>query len=273
MGYAEYGAPTGKPVLYCHGFPGSRLEAQLLLPAIQACGVRVIAPDRPGYGGSDPLPGRSLRDFAQDAIVLLDKLGLAKVAVLGVSGGGPYALSWLSAYPERTTRAALVGALGPASAIRAYRHAFAPPVRHAWGVAQFAPSLAPLLAWSAVRAFRLRARFEMGVRFTAPADREVLSDPEVGDILMRSQREGLCQGGRGAAQDLVLYLKPWGFALTDVYVPITIWHGQADKVAPVQMATRLKDELLQARIRLLEGEGHYSLPIRYSQPIVESVCW
>ncbi|MHB8255086.1 MAG: alpha/beta fold hydrolase [Acidiferrobacter sp.] len=271
MSYAEYGSPAAYPVIYCHGFPGSRYEAQLLLPAIKALDVRVIAPDRPGYGGSDPLAGRSLMGFADDVRVLCDHLDLAHCAVLGVSGGGPYALSLLFAYPERVTRAALVAALGPASAIGACRDGFVPLVRSVWDLVQRYPFTAPLLASSLVRALRLRARFGGSVRFAAPADWEVLSDPAIRAILTRAQREGLRLGGRGAVQDLVLYLQPWGFALSDVHVPITIWHGLADRVVPAAMAVRLGDALPQARIRLLEGEGHYSLPIRYGQSILESV--
>lgn len=268
MGYAEYGVPGGYPVIYCHGFPGSRLEAQLLRPAVERLGVYVIAPDRPGYGGSDPSPGRSLGDFAHDVVALLDCLKLSRVGVLGVSGGGPYALSLLAAYPERTSRAALVGALGRACDILACRSAFSPIVRRAWDVAQHASFAMPFLAWAAMP---ILTRFGLLTRLAAPADLAVLSDPVVRDILTRSQREGLRQGGRGAARDFALYSQSWGFALSDVHTPVTIWHGQADKVVPVQMAARLAEGLPRACTRILDAEGHYSLPIRYSQAIIESV--
>lgn len=271
MAYAEYGPPDGSPLLYCHGFPGSRIEAQLLQPAIDALGARVIAPDRPGYGLSGPHPERSLADFAADAVALLDRLGVAQAGVLGVSGGGPYALALLALYPKRVSRVALVAALGPAQAMTAVRDRLARPLRQALGVAQRYPALIPFGASVAAGILRLRSRFELSSQFSARPDVIVLADPEIRGILQRSQREGLRQGGYGAAQDLVLYLRPWGFRLGGVRTPLTIWHGGADRLVPVEMAGRLASCLEHSHLRLVAGEGHYSLPIRYRDAIMRSV--
>ena len=87
MAIAEYGDPAGLPVLYFHGFPACRLEAGLIgdLP------VRLLALDRPGYGGSTPKPGRTLLDWPQDVAHVADQLGLDTLHLVGLSGGGPYA--------------------------------------------------------------------------------------------------------------------------------------------------------------------------------------
>ncbi len=268
IAYAEYGSPHGRTVLYCHGFPGSREEARLLLPAIRDLGVRVLAPDRPGYGGSDPKRGRRLSDFARDAIALLDTLGLGSVAVMGVSGGGPYALSLLAAYPERITRLALVGALGPPEAIAACHRDFVPFVARAWRLAQTMRALlAPVTVWPLVRLLRLRGRLG-DVRFLAGADEAVLADARVREVLIGSQREGLRQGGWGAAQDLVLYLRPWDFRVTQTSPPVTLWAGEDDRVVPVAMVYELGRLLPQAGLRVIPGEGHYSLPVHYARAIL-----
>lgn len=271
LAYALYGPSDGYPVLYCHGFPSSRLEAQLWQPAADALGVRVIAPDRPGYGSSDPCPGRTLADFAADAVVLLDRLGIAQVGVLGISGGGPYALALLAFAPERVARAALVAALGPPEALAAVHDRLVPFLRRAWRGAQRYPTLIPFWAAIGARALRLRSRVAFNAQFVAGADLMVLADPEIRGLLRRSQREGLRRGAVGAARDLVLYLRPWGFGLSSMGTPLTIWHGQADRLVPVDMAHELASRLTHSDIRVLADEGHYSLPVRYQNEIMKSV--
>jgi pimeloyl-ACP methyl ester carboxylesterase len=90
LGYAEYGDPDGIPLLYFHGTPGSRLQARLFDAPAREVGVRMVAPERPGYGLSDVHPQRTLLDWVQDMEVLADRLHLERFAVMGVSGGGPH---------------------------------------------------------------------------------------------------------------------------------------------------------------------------------------
>jgi len=103
LGYAEYGAPDGRPVFVFHGFPGSRLTWSAFDP--QDCagelGLRVIAPERPGYGLSEFQRGRELLDWPEDVLALADPLGLERFAVLGLSGGGPYAAACAFKIPAR----------------------------------------------------------------------------------------------------------------------------------------------------------------------------
>lgn len=271
MAYMDLGPPSGRPILYCHGFPSSRLEACLLAPALESLGVRIIAPDRPGYGHSTPMPGRTLGDFAADAAMLLSCLELPQVAVLGVSGGGPYALSLVSSYPSRVTRVGLVGALGPPAAMMMARAGFISPVRWAWDLVERVPSLGPVLARSAIQSLRFRSRHGMRLRLSAPADRDVLLDPFVRETLGEAQREGLRQGGAAAVQDLLLYIAPWGFCVADILASVTLWHGQADRIVPVEMARHLAATLPCVDLRVVEGEGHYSLPIRYREVILSDL--
>src|SRR5512140_1859845 len=91
MTYAEYGDPDGKPIFYFHGNPGSRLDPKMVEPELlRKFHARFIAPDRPGMGGSDFLPGRKMSDWPADVTALADGLHLDRFAILGISGGGPY---------------------------------------------------------------------------------------------------------------------------------------------------------------------------------------
>src|SRR6266536_1812907 len=108
LAYTHYGDPNGQPVMYFHGWPGSRLEAELVSGEARTAGALVIAVDRPGMGGSDFQRGRRLLDWADDVVALADALQLERFAVLGVSGGGPYALACAHAIPQRVSAAATV---------------------------------------------------------------------------------------------------------------------------------------------------------------------
>src|SRR5919106_2686580 len=108
VGYAEFGDPGGKPVLAIHGTPGSRFMFARTDRAARARGLRIIAPERPGYGLSDYCHAGSLARLAADAVALADALGLDRFAVLGVSGGGPHALVAASAMLDRVALLALI---------------------------------------------------------------------------------------------------------------------------------------------------------------------
>jgi pimeloyl-ACP methyl ester carboxylesterase len=105
LGYAEWGDPGGRPLLYFHGWPGSRVEGRLGDEAAKAKGVGMIALDRPGMGLSDYQPRRTLVDWPDDVIQVAAALGLDRFAVLGISGGGPYAAACAWKLSEQLTGA------------------------------------------------------------------------------------------------------------------------------------------------------------------------
>ena len=113
LAYSEFGATNGKPVLYCHGNPGSRLDLGLFGEEVmQQYGLRMIAPDRPGIGQSDFLRGRRIVDWPADAAELADSLRISQFSVLGLSCGGPFAAVTAYALPKRVTKLVLVSSLG-----------------------------------------------------------------------------------------------------------------------------------------------------------------
>lgn len=110
MGYAEYGDAHGLPVLFCHGSAGSRLSvSDEMAQTLQALNVRLIAPDRPGYGLSDPMPERTLLDWPQDVSALINALGIKRFRVMGYSMGAPYALACAQALSEMVAGVSIIG--------------------------------------------------------------------------------------------------------------------------------------------------------------------
>src|SRR5579859_2902183 len=107
------GDPGGKPVLVHNGTPNSRL---LYGPDKQDAaerGLRLIGYDRPGYGGSSPHPGRTVADCAADVRAICAALGIDRLAMWGISGGGPHVLACAALLPDLVAAAASLASPAP----------------------------------------------------------------------------------------------------------------------------------------------------------------
>jgi pimeloyl-ACP methyl ester carboxylesterase len=257
LGYAEYGTPDGEPGFYFHGHPGSRLEPEFAHDVAADAGVRIIALDRPGYGLSDFQPQRTILDWPRDVEEVADRLGLDRFAVLGSSGGGPYALACAHEHPERITRAGVIGGVGPYDTPgatdgmrRANRVGFQLGARF--------PPLAHLIMWSMERQVRRRPERALDAIAEAmsPPDAEIARRPEVRRLLAAEIAEGFRQGSRGAAREVVLLGRPWGFQLDRIAPTVHLWQGEADILVPPAMGRYLASQIPNCVARFFPGEGH-----------------
>lgn len=192
LSYAEYGATSGVPVLYFHGLPGSRLDPRLFAGAYRADGIRLVAPDRPGYGLSSPRRRWGLLDWVGDVVELADGLGIEHFAVLGYSSGGKYAAACGFSIPERLSAVGIVSGVGPPSMPR-FRDGLGKTDRLSMSLATRARALA-LLYWRVATWMVLRrpdsflAEFEKEL---SQPDRAVLADPNFRQLLLETAREAL----------------------------------------------------------------------------------
>ncbi len=272
LGWAEYGDPDGHPVLYFHGWPGSRVEAKLFTTLAGPLGCRVIAVDRPGIGLSDFQHHRSLLDWPDDIRQLADHLGFERFSVFGLSGGGPYAAACAYRIPERVSSAALVSAMGPVDDPDNLRD------MGWWNVfllqaARRATRLSHLLFvvtadW--VRRFPGMA-LRVGRAMMPKPDGLVLSRPEFKMVFAESIREVLRSGSRGPVWDGLLYARPWGFRLEDIRIPVHLWHGEKDLSVPAAMGRSIARAIPDCRARFVPNEGHVSLIDRYVADILRAM--
>jgi pimeloyl-ACP methyl ester carboxylesterase len=268
----ELGDPAGPPVLYFHGYPGSRLEARVAAPAAARLGLRLLAVDRPGFGQSTFQTGRSIGAWAADVAALADGLGLQRFAIVGVSGGGPYALACAALLPDRLSRVALVCPLGPLD-VADGKTGMLPQDRImlalAAHVAPLARGVVHLLAhWMRQDADRYLGFMMAGM---VSPDRDLFADPGYRAIMLASTAEALKQGGRGAAWELTLIARPWDFRLQDVRMPVSLWQGLVDQILPAPMARRLAAALPACSPHYLPGEGHLSLVVHHIGEVLAEV--
>lgn len=255
--YAEWGDPGGVPVIHMHGLPGSRLETHAPDAVYRRLGVRLITVDRPGYGLSDPKPGRTLQDWPADLGALADHLELERFGLTALSGGGPFALAAAARLPDRLTGVALAGCLAP--------------LDHPGALAgmRWLNRLGLLLAahapWSLAVAYRvLRQVLDRSPDFflawmtgdKPPPDRGLIEQPAIHEALEIMLQEAVRKGVLGAVQEVRLIALPWGFDLADVRVPVHLWHGVLDDTAPIAQADYLAAHLPLAELHRCPGEAH-----------------
>jgi pimeloyl-ACP methyl ester carboxylesterase len=268
---AEYGAPDGEPAIYCHGWPGSRLEAGFADTAARRAGVRLIAPDRPGFGQSDFLPGRDIPVWAEDIRELTSELALESFSVLGVSGGAPYALACAAALPERVSAVTIVSGLGPPAAVRSAG------LRTSSGLVlrlvAFQPWFARVVASLVSTLARGASSAILGLLTvrSPPSDRRALREPSMRNTLSASLREAFRSGARGAAADLRLLSSSWGFEIAEVRAPVRLWHGEEDRVVSPSVGRFLDSALPTCRATYLEHQGHYSPVNEHADLIIASL--
>jgi len=268
LGYSDTGHRDLPPVLYFHGFPGSRLEAAFLPVA----GVRLIGVDRPGYGLSDPKRGRKLADFPADVAALADHLAIDRFAVLGISGGGPYAAACAHWLPERVAATALVCALGPPEApgmsqgrLKLLTNLARRPIARQ---ALFGLGRAVVLDDRLMRrAARYRARMPR-----AEADRGLM-ESDMGRLMLASWREAIGRSVAGMSSDSRIYGTPWGWRLADMRVPAYLWHGHADTIVPSSIGRYYAARVPGIDATFTEMDGHFSIVLNHRDDIIQRlVC-
>lgn len=273
IGYAEFGAAGGRPILYCHGFPASRLDGRLGHEAALRLGLRLIAPDRPGYGLSDYQPGRRISDWPRDVLGLADGLSLDRFAVLGISGGAPYAVVSAAALAGRITAVGIVGGLGRVD-LQENSARMNPFARLSFALARRTPRLSQLLNQGLAPVLRGSPHWMLKLLSgnLPPPDRKVLSDPATFAIFADAFREAFRQGGRGAALELTLLALPWETALESIRVPCHVWHGEQDTTVPVEMGRWLARSVPGCRASFFPEDGHFSLPVNRIDAILRTLA-
>lgn len=257
MAFAEFGDVDGVTVVLLHGNPGSRLACPDL-PTTRELGIRLVTFDRPGFGGSDPAPLHRLPDVAADLVHLLDHLGLDRVAVLGWSGGGPYALAFAALHPTRVIRAvSLSGSeLADDPELLATRTPRAARLIERLRNGDL-EALSEVESGFGFYAQDPRAIIGLTLANESDPDRRLMSRPEVAEPLAIMWEEGARQGAIGVAAGwAALWALDRGFDPGELEAPVTVWHGAADVVVPVGAARRLADAIPQASLRIIPGEGH-----------------
>jgi pimeloyl-ACP methyl ester carboxylesterase len=272
LGFAFYGASQGKPIFYFHGFPSSRIEARFAHDLGLAHGARIIAVDRPGYGLSDFLPGRTMPDWPRDVLQLADALKIDRFCVMAVSGGGPYALACAHAIPDRITAVGIVCGMGPMES-QENSKGMVTINRLGLHLGKKAPwTIRGLFALVAIALSCFpSATVDLIATQLPQPDREVLRRPDVRKLLANAFREAVRTGPGGPIRDIILYSRPWGFDLKEVQKEVCLWYGEKDTIVPPAMGRYLSQRIPRTRLTLYPEDGHFSLIVSRLKEIVATI--
>ncbi|MFE0424056.1 alpha/beta fold hydrolase [Streptomyces sp. NPDC058953] len=254
------GDPQGKPVFLLHGTPGSRLGPAPRGMVLYQRGMQLIAYDRPGYGGSDRLAGRSVADVVQDVRAIADELELERFSVVGRSGGAPHALACAALMPDRVDRTAALVTLAPRDAVGLdWFEGMA-----ASNVDAYTSALDDPTAFTEL--FTLRSdeirkdpiKLLNDLRHELPAsDRAVVADAGVRTMLLRNYQEALRTSAWGWIDDAMAFCGPWGFDPADIDGPVMLWHGEKDVFSPVGHSRWLAERIPGATAVLEPTAAHF----------------
>ncbi|MEU6371750.1 alpha/beta hydrolase [Streptomyces sp. NPDC046909] len=259
--FDSWGDPQGHPVFLLHGTPGSHQGPRPRSMVLYQLGIRLIAYDRPGYGGSTRRPGRTVVDAAADVEVIADHLGLAEFSVVGRSGGGPHALACAARLPERVRSAAVLVSLAPPDAqeldwfegmtefnVREYRNA-----------RDNRQLLMETLVQNAddMRADPM-ALFD-GLDDEMPAvDRQIVADAGIRRLLHRNFASAIERNADGWIDDAIAFSRSWGFDPGEITAPTLLWHGEDDVFSPVEHFKWLARRIKHATVVLQPSAAHFA---------------
>jgi pimeloyl-ACP methyl ester carboxylesterase len=277
LGYAEYGDPQGKPVFYFHGWPSSRIEFGGYKgdEVAKRLSLRVIAPDRPGFGLSSYQPHHKFTVWPQDVAQLADHLGFPRFTVMGYSASSPYTLACAQALADRLEAVGVVS--GVAQPFNAPGATKGMPTIMLWTTAR----IHPRLTWFMFN--MMKGRITNAPRDQLPKDAKqammaeadfqfIKSHPYAMAANMDGGAEALKGGGLGPAEAGALYWKPWGYRLEDIRIKVHVWHGEADVNAPFAAHGKvLAERLPNVEAKFYPGEGHISLVHKYLETILQTL--
>jgi len=274
LAYASWGDPDGRPVLFFHGMPSSRLQ----FPDPQAASelhINLISIDRPGMGHSDPQPGHRIVDWPADMLVFADALELERFGVVGWSAGTPYVLACAATIPERLTGA------GVTTSAAAFSYLYDDTdVRDALWDDDERAIIAALSESRAAADRRAAEDGEEWVRDVTERPDELFTDIDVGDEwffddpdlrqnALDSARDALRQGAAAVAPQWVALLAPWGFRLEDITIPVHFWAGAHDVTRPIELVQRLADRIPNHTLTVWDDVGHFGIAKHMREVLAE----
>lgn len=269
LGYALYGDPKGTPLFYFHGWPASRLSAEVYHQVAKKLHIRIISPDRPGFGLSEFQKNRTLLDWPEDIEELANHLKIKKFAIMGVSGGGPYAAVCAYKIPKRLTNVGIIVGLGPIHGPESVEGIIWSS-KIGWLLFGKFSWVRRLGSISHLLAAKNEWIFHMTQYVWGKADRKLLVSKELSARSYATHCEAMRQGCIGPEHDLMLYTRDWGFPINEISTKTYLYYGALDRNVSLNIAKNYAAHIKNSVLTIFPGEGHL-ISITHAQEILKKL--
>jgi pimeloyl-ACP methyl ester carboxylesterase len=260
------GDPDGFPVLVHNGTPNSRHQYGPAAADAASRGLKLIGYDRPGYGGSDRHEGRSIADCTADVRAICAALDIDRLAMWGASGGGPHVLACGVLMPDLVSAIAVIASLAPYPAEGLdWFQGFGPGDTEDLRLATHDPAAARELIEkerAELMAATPEALADM-LRPTIPGPNAAAAAKDLGAYVSYFFHDSLAPGADGYLDDILAFVRPWGFDFTDITIPVLLVHGRKDTNVPVAHGEWLAARIPGVETRYFDDEAHLSLLVSH----------
>ncbi len=267
--YAEYGDPNGKPVIHIHGILGCRYERLPDDNLTKSIGVRLIIPDRPGYGLSDPALNHGYLDFADDLLELVNHLDIPQCSIMGLSVGAIYASAFAYKTPQRLHNIAMVSSTPP---FRSFADFSGVPASLKLLIAfsKYLPTAAQIIAELAIKsACKDPEKFLESIPVST-SDKIIFTQPRLKQHIEECLLAGSKNCHNGFVEDILLSAQPWPFPVKNIKSKIDFWHGTNDQHSSISRIKPVIDAVPNKCVHQIEGGGHF-LIYNHWQEILETL--
>lgn len=270
--FQDWGGYDKPVILLFHGFPGCADHGKLMTMTPYLKNFRLISFDRPGYGRSDFQKDLTPLKLAEQIKSFIDYLHIDELSILTVSGGAPFGMATAYLLKDRVQKLTSVAGVAPLT-FKNFRFMNSMQ-RKGWLLRNLVPN--SMLEFGAKKVWNKGLKsfdryFFTGIESFGEADQIVFKHPIVGEALKEFTKHSISQGPEAILADMKIYSKAWGFPLSKIHCPVTLWHGSADDVVHYRFAQDMSRKLPKATLNFIEGEGHYSLPMNCRDEIIQDL--
>lgn len=262
--YAEFGDPQGKPIIHLHGILGCRYERLPDDSVTKNLGVRLIIPDRPGYGLSEQTPDHGYLDFADDLLELVDHLDIPQFSIMGFSVGAIYGSAFAYKTPKRLHNIAMISSTPPFRSFSDFS-GIPPSLKLLIAFSKYLPTAAQMIAETAIKnACKNPRKFFANIPVST-SDRAIFSYSFFKEHIEACLLAGSKDCHSGFVHDILLSAAPWPFPVEDIRIKIDFWHGTEDLHSPVSRIKPIIEAVPNSRVYYIEGGGHFLIYSHWQQ--------
>ena len=236
VSYSDQGPADAPVIIFIHGFPLNKSMWDMQAEALKD-NYRVIAYDIRGHGNSDPgIDEFFIELFVNDLWQFMEKLGIEKAILCGLSLGGYIALNAVLKYPDRFDSLILndTQCIADTSEIKENRCLAITRIMND-GVEQYADEIIENLF--APESF-------------AKKKNEIIA---VKEMIISTPKQSLCNTLRALAER-----KETCDRLPEINIPVLIMVGKEDKITPIAAARQMHEKILNSTLKIIQHAGHLS---------------